>query len=296
MDYKSAAALVAIATVALASCGDKGQPKGQVVARVGNSEVTILDLKGELGNFRAPDAKTQKLAEQRALNSIVQRKVIAQEARKQKLDRTPEYVRQRERMDEILLDRTWQDQLARAVPAPSPDEVQQFVGQHPDIYAARKRIGIETIQFAAPADPALSKALAQLKTLDEVRALLTAQKVPFRGGNAEIDALATDPRLIDQLMKMKPNDIFIMPQNNSVLVGHATSVRVDPVSNDLAIRHATEYLKQQRTKEAVYRRFGGIVQAGLKNVKYAKGYEPPPLPKAASAPAARPVPAPVKSN
>jgi EpsD family peptidyl-prolyl cis-trans isomerase len=287
-----AVALAAVACVGLASCGDS-QPKGQVVAKVGKDEVTVLDLQAALGGFKAPDAKTRKAAEQQALGAIVQRKILAQAAHKQKIDKTPEYARLQEQMNETLLVRSWQEQVVKAVPAPSAEDAQQFVDQHPDLYSARKRFSVDALRFNLPNDPTLSKALQPLQSLEEVRALLTERKIPFANGQTEIDALAVDPRFVEQLMKIKSDDVFAVPQNGVVLVGHIVGMREDPVPNSVALRHATAYLRQMRVQEAVGRRFGGVVAAGMKDVKFAKGYEPPKpaAPAAAKAPAAPAAPA-----
>jgi EpsD family peptidyl-prolyl cis-trans isomerase len=287
-----AVALAAVACVGLASCGDS-QPKGQVVAKVGKDEVTVLDLQAALGGFKAPDAKTRKAAEQQALGAIVQRKILAQAAHKQKIDKTPEYARLQEQMNETLLVRSWQEQVVKAVPAPSAEDAQQFVDQHPDLYSARKRFSVDALRFNLPNDPTLSKALQPLHSLEEVRALLTERKIPFANGQTEIDALAVDPRFVEQLMKIKSDDVFAVPQNGVVLVGHIVGMREDPVPNSVALRHATAYLRQMRVQEAVGRRFGGVLAAGMKDVKFAKGYEPPKpaAPAAAKAPAAPAAPA-----
>lgn len=280
MKAKFAVALVAVACIGVASCGNGGKPKGQVVAKVGKDEVTVLDLQSELGGFKAPNAQIRKAAEQQALASIVSRKLLAQAAEKKKLDKSPEFARLKERTNETLLVRTWQEQLVRAVPTPSADEAQKFVTEHPDLYGARKRFAIDGVRFTAPNDPALAPALQPLTTLEQVRALLTERKIPFSNGSGELDAFAVDPRLVEQLVKLSPGEIFVLPQNNVVLVGVVNSVRTDPVPDTLAIRHATAYLKQTRTQESVQRQFGSVVQGGLKSVQYAKGFEPPkPLDK-----------------
>ena len=293
-----AVALAAAACVGLASCGG-GEPKGQVVAKVGKDEVTVLDLQAALAGFKAPDAKTRKAVEQQALGAIVQRKILAQAAHKAKIDKTPEYARLQEQTNEQLLVRTWQEQLIKAVPAPSADDAQKFVDSHPDLYSARKKFAVEALRFNLPNDPSLGAALQPLHTLDDVRALLTSRKIPFANGQTEIDALAVDPKFVEQLMRIKSDDVFAVPQNGVVLVGHITSMREEPVPNAQALRHATNYLRQTRVQEAVSRRFGGVVQAGMKDVKFAKGYELPKpaataaakAPGAAKAPAA-PAPAP----
>jgi EpsD family peptidyl-prolyl cis-trans isomerase len=291
MKVQFAVGLAMAACLGLGACGN-GEPKGQVVAKVGKDEITVLDLQAALANFKAPDAKSRKIAEQQALGAIVQRKILAQAAHKQKIDKTPEYARLQEQTNEQLLVRTWQEQLVKAVPAPSAEDAQKFVNEHPDLYGARKKFAVEALRFNLPNDPTLGAALQPLHTLDEVRALLTARKIPFANGETEIDALAVDPKFVEQLMRIKSDDVFAVPQNGVVLVGHIVSIREEPVPNALALRHATNYLRQTRVQEAVSRRFGGIVAAGMKDVKFAKGYEPPKAaPAAAKAPAAATKPA-----
>lgn len=286
MEMKSrfAACLVAVSCLSLAACGNGGAPKGQVVAKVGKEEVTVLDLQSAMAGVQTQNAAARKAAEQQALSAIVQRKILAQAARKQKFDKTPEFARQQQQLTEAHLVRDWQERLVKAVPTPTADEAQQFVTQHPDLYSARKRISVDVVTFAPPADPTLAKALQPLHTLDEVRALLTERKIAFQNSASQIDALAADPRLVDAVLKIKPDDVFVSAQGGGrIVVGHVTGVRLDPVANDLAIRHATEYLRRTRIQETMQRQFGSVVTQGLKTVTYAKGYGPP---KPAGKPAA----------
>ncbi|HZZ34030.1 MAG TPA: SurA N-terminal domain-containing protein [Phenylobacterium sp.] len=294
MKVQFAVAMAAVACVSLAACGNGGQPKGQVVAKVGKEEVTALDLQSALAGFKAPNAQVRKAAEQQALAQIVQRKLLAQAARKQKLDKTPEFARQQQQLTETLLIRDWQERLVKSVPPPNPDEVNQFIAQHPDLYGARKVFAVDVVRFVAPNDPTFAKTLQPMHTLDEVRTLLTERKIPFANNATQIDALAVDPRFVDQLLKLKPDDVFIVPQgNNTVIAGHISGIKVAPVPNDVATRHATEYLRRLRVQEAVNRQFGSVVQQGLKEVKYAKGYEAPkPAAVATAKPGAAPAGAP----
>ena len=295
MKVQFAGVLAAVACLGLASCGG-GQPKGQVVATVGKDEVTALDLQSQLANYHAPNAQARKAAEQQALNSIVQRKVLADAARDLKIDRTPEYARQKKQLDEALLVKVWQDQLVRAVPTPSQDEAQLFVGQHPDLYSAHKQFVIQGVRFATPTDPSLAEALKPLNTMDEVKALLTARNIQFAPAGGTVDSLSVDPRITEQFIKLPPGSVFVFPQGNAVFAGTVTDVKTDSVPSDVALRHATQLLKQQRIQETVARRFGAAVQSGLKNVKWAKGYAPPKPPAKAPAPAKPPPAAPAKQG
>jgi len=296
MNSKFAAAMAVVAFVGVASCGNGAQPKGQVVAKVGKDEITVLDLQGEMGGFKAPNAQIRKAAEQQALNAIIQRKLLVEAAEERKIDKSPEFSRQKERTNESLLVAAWQDQLVRAVPTPGLDEARKFINEHPDVYSARKRFTIDGLRFNAPNDPTLAAALQPLNTLDEVRALLTQRKIVFTGGSGELDAFSVDPRLVDQLIKLKPGEIFVLPQNNVVLVGTIAAARVDPVPDNLAVQHATNYLKQTRTRDSVQRQFGAVVQAGMKDVQYAKAFEPAKPPAKSAPKAASPVAPPAKPN
>jgi EpsD family peptidyl-prolyl cis-trans isomerase len=299
MKSRYSIALLAVACAGLISCGGKGEPKGQVVARVGKEEVTVLDLQSEMGGFQAPNAQVRKAAEQQVLTGIVERKLLAQAARKEKLDKTPEYARARQKADEALLVKTWEENLARAVPAPSPEEVQKFINEHPDLYAERKRISIVGVRFLPPTDKSVFQALQPLNTLPEVTALLTARNIPYKDAAGEIDALSVDPRFVDQLLKLKPDAVFVVPQSGAILVGRISGVRVDAVPPAIAKQHATNFIRSTRTREALTRRLAPVVQAGLKDVKYNKDYAPPPKPATpaakAPAPAAAPVVAPAAS-
>jgi EpsD family peptidyl-prolyl cis-trans isomerase len=287
--------LAAAACALLVGCGNK-TPTGQVVATIKGKEVTSAELNSELNGFAAPNPQIRKAAEQQALNAIIARKVLAQAAEKAGVGKTPEFALQERKLHETLLVQTWQAQIAKTVPAPSKEEVDKFVADHPDLYAARKVFVVEQIRFPRPSDPALIQAFRPLKTVPEVAALLTEHKVPFQLGQGQIDALQVGPDAVAQIEKLPPNDVFIVPQGNLLIGNHITETRTVPLAPDQATKHATGYLKQKRTQDALQRQFGGVLAGAKKDVIYAKAYQPPAPPKvgapAAAAPAAAAQPAP----
>jgi EpsD family peptidyl-prolyl cis-trans isomerase len=290
MKIRIVSTLAVIACLGVSSCdklGGNSRPTGQVVAKVGKDEITVLDLQAELNGYKAPDARAQKVAEQSALKAIIQRKIIAAQARKEKLDKTPEFAQQQSRTTDLLLVKDWQDRLVKAVPPPNLDEVRTFIAQHPDMYSQRKRLAVEGLRFAF--DPNLSEVLKPLNTLEEVEAVLTERKIAFQRGNSEIDALAVDPRFMAQLLKLPSGTLFVVPQGNAALVARIREIKVDPVPDNLAVRHATEFLRRQRVQEAVGRQANGVLAAAQTSVKYnnAKGSAPT---APAAAPAAAPAP------
>lgn len=277
--------LGAAACLLLAGCGkgDK-EPKGQVVATVNGDEITVIDLRNEMGNYRAPDAATRKLAERAALEQIIQRKLLVHAAEEAKLDKTPEFAQQKERVEEAFLVKFWQDRVVKSVPPPSKEEIERFVAANPDLYAQRKVFVIDQVRAPMINDRTVIDQMKPLKTLPEITALLASKNIQYQQGQAQMDALTVPPELLAQIMKLPPQEIFVLPQGGILTMNEIRETRVVPVSNDVAQRHAARYLQAQRTQQAVQREFGQALAAARKEkdaVRYAKAYEPT-APKAAA--------------
>jgi EpsD family peptidyl-prolyl cis-trans isomerase len=274
--------LFATACLVLAACGNK-QPSGQVVATVKGKEVTASELHAEMNGFNAPNEQIRKAAEQQALDQILARKVLADAAEKAGVGKTPEFALQKKRLEDTLLVQSWQQQIAKTVPPPSKDEVDKFIADNPNLYAEHKVFAVEQLRFPRVTDPAIVAGFKPLKTIAEVADYLKAHNIPSQLGQSQIDALAIGPAATDQIMKLPPGEVFILPANNLLVANHITETRVVPVPADAASKQAAAYLKQRRTQEALQRQFGQVLAAGKKDVVYAKAYQPATPAKAGAA-------------
>jgi EpsD family peptidyl-prolyl cis-trans isomerase len=289
MNLRYGVPVVASMCLLLGACGGDKTPKGQVAATVNKDEITLIDLRNEMGSYRAPDPKTQKLAERAALDQIVTRKLLAEAARKQKLDKTPEYAQAKEKLDETLLIRQWQERIVKSVPAPSKDEIERFVAGHPDLYTAHKVLLIDQIRMPRVNDAQLFNQLRPLNSLEEVAQLLASKKIPFQQGAGEVDTLQVPPDVVAKLLSLPAGEVFVLPQGELLVIGKIREVQVRPLPADVPAKHAQQLLKQTRTRETVQRELGSALAAARNDkeaVKYAKAFEPPP----AKAPAAKPAP------
>ena len=290
------AALALAVCLPLSGCGGSGKaPTGQVAARVNGKEVTVQEVQAELNGFNAPDAKSRKVAEQRALQNIVARKLLAKAAEDAGVAKTPEFARQKQRMEEGLLVQAWQNKLVKAVPDPAPEEVQQFITQHPEFYANHKVFAVDQLRIPPISDPKLIEELKPLNSLEAIGQVLTAHNIRFSSAKATIDALSVDPKLLDQIEKLPPGEVFVVPAQNMLIANKIEEAREVPVPSDVATKHATQFIKAQRSQESVRRQFGAVVSNPKAKVVYNKNYAPPaaakPAPAAGkAAPAAAPAP------
>jgi EpsD family peptidyl-prolyl cis-trans isomerase len=280
-------ALAVTGCVALVACnGAKKAPTGQVVATVGDKEITIRDLRAEMGANNAQDPKALKAAETAALRNVIGRDILADEARKEGLDKTPDFALQRQRLLDSLLVETLQRKVAAQVPQATREEAQQFVNSHPDMFAQRKVFVLDQLQMPRPNDPAIVKALEPLKTFDQIQALLTQDKIPFKRDTAALDALQADPRLVAAVLKLPPGELFVLPANGVLTVNQIKDTKIVPFTGDPAVSFAQQFITRQRTQEAVQRRFQSLFAAKKNTVTFSKEFEPPKPPATASSPAA----------
>jgi peptidyl-prolyl cis-trans isomerase C len=274
------ALVAAAAGVALAGChfpglgGGHKAPTGQVVATVDGREVTLRELNAEMGAAAYPDPKTRKAAEQVALRNIVARIVLADAARKQGLDKTPDFALQKQRVIDTLLAQSLQQKLVAAVPQPTKEEAQNFISSHPDTFLERKMFVVDQIRM--PRVPLeVLKALEPLKTMEEIEAVLVKDNIPHQRVDATLDAVGADPRLVDFVLKLPANEVFVLPSNDGLMVNRIKETKVVPFTGDPATAYAIKWLARQRTQESVGRSFNQLLTASASKIQFNKDYAPP---------------------
>jgi len=267
-----------IAALSLGACRIPGMkpkaPTGQVVATVNGHEITQLDLQAEMAGANATDPKVLKALQQRALETIITRDIVADAARKQKLDKTPEFAIQQKRATDNLLAQLLEQKLVAAVPAPSDDEAQRYVTDHPEMFAQRKVYQLDTIRFASPA-PAVLNGMQPLNTMAEVDTYLTANHVPHDRGTANLDPLTSDPQLVEKFTKLPAGAVFIYGNGGTSYANQLKEVHDAPITGPNAQKAAQALLKRQRTQLAVSRQLRQEVTQGAAKVQYNPAYAPP---------------------
>lgn len=184
-------------------------------------------------------------------------------------------------MTELLLIQMYQGQLARQVPAPSREEVDKYISAHPDLYAARKVFTVDQVRMARPADNTLIDALRPLTSMEDVVAMLAQRNIPFQRGGDKIDAVRVGPQIAEQVTKLPPNEVFVIPVGNLLTVNRILQTETVPFTGEPAATQASQAIKNQRIQEAVTRQIGSVVTASKKDIVYNKAYQPAAPAKAA---------------
>lgn len=276
--------LMLSAALVLASCGqgkDGKAPSGQVVATVDGQEITASQLRLEMGDAPS-DPAAAAAAQQGALQSIVNRKLLVAAAKDRKLDDSPLAAMVKDRAGEMALVQLLQMNLAGTVPKVSDSEVAEFVSSHPATFSQRKLISVDLL-IVPQIQAALVKQMEPLDTLEQIKALLDANKVRYLPSAQVVDTLNVNPDAAARIATMNTNDVFVSPAGSGVAVSRITGSETVPLTGAEALGAARIMLAQQRSAAQVNISLEQLVKNGQSKVKINPQYQAKPAAPAAGA-------------
>ena len=262
-----------VATLLMTSgCGKKAT--GQVVAVVNGDEITLDELNAELNSVNLPPSADKKLAMRQLLQQVVDRRLLAQTAKGQGLDRDPAYVTQQRRMNEDLLVRMYAKKSADTIPVPTASEIDKYIAEHPMIFGSRTRYKLDQIRFEMPADPSKLKALETDHSMDAITARLTSMGIKFQRGNSALDSGSVAPAALKQVTSLPPGEPFITPAGRQIAVSVITGTEPLPVPEAQVRPLAVQALRNDSLNKIGETRLKEARAKG--KIEYQPGYEAPP--------------------
>ena len=253
-------------------CGKKAT--GQVVAVVNGDEITLDELNTELNSVNLPPSADKKLAMRQLLQQVVDRRLLAQTAKGQGLDRDPAYVTQQRRMNEDLLVRMYAKKSADTIPVPTASEIDKYIAEHPMIFGSRTRYKLDQIRFEMPADPSKLKALETDHSMDAITARLTSMGIKFQRGNSALDSGSVAPAALKQVTSLPPGEPFITPAGRQIAVSVITGTEPLPVPEAQVRPLAVQALRNDSLNKIGETRLKEARAKG--KIEYQPGYEAPP--------------------
>jgi EpsD family peptidyl-prolyl cis-trans isomerase len=266
---------VACALLVLAGCHfQKAKaPTGQVVATVGNREITVRELHAEASATFAPFASNEKLREQEAFRALLERVILASAARDQGLDKDPQFLLLEQRQTDALLAQRLEAKIAAGVPAPTKEEAEQFELGNPNMFAERKIFHIDQIRMIRPADKSIIAKLEPLKTLDDVAAFLTRSNISFQRGTNILDAVGQNPTLTNKIVALAPQEIFILASPTEIFIDHIRDTETQPFVGESATRYALSVLRAEHIQAAVQRGVVALLAKAHGSVRLNKDFQ-----------------------
>lgn len=242
--------------VTLSACGKSGQTGAtQVAAKVGSEEISVHQVNQVLRSVNpgdAPQDEMQKI-KQGILEKLIDQELAVEQATASKLHRSPEVVTQIEAARREILVRAYMQQVASSQPKPSSQEVAQYYGEHPELFAQRR---IYTVQeVIVPPAPGIENQLRRLATgersVEEASAWLQSQNIKFNAGGATRAAEQIPLDLLAQMHQLKDGQSVVLPSRQAITLLRITSTQSVPLSAAEAAPRIESFLANQRMAQAV---------------------------------------------
>lgn len=257
-------------SLTLSGCDKFGKkdaaPTGQVVATVNGTEITVADIRQEMG-FIGDASKADAALNQAALDAVISRRLLSDAAMEEKLDNLPSTAVLQEKARQAVLVEALTRKLRASAPPVSREEAEQYVNEHPASFAQRRIFVVN--QLIVPNGGAdLAKAMEPLDTIEQIEALLNSRKIGFNRTVGTIDALSIDGGAAEKIAQLPGSAVFVSPEGSLIRVNHIRDVAIQPLTGEPAIKVAQELLSARRASNIVNNRVEDILKKGRANVKY----------------------------
>ncbi|WP_156680273.1 hypothetical protein [Sphingomonas profundi] len=253
-----------LALLATAACGER-KPSGQTVATVNGEDVTLSEL-----NLEAKGAATKE-GRAAALQAIIDRKLFAEDARKQGLEKEPAYILEQRRAAELLLAQRNVAVLVRnAQRTPSESDVNAYLARYGGATGGQRILMVDQLRFPAPKTEAEYDALKPVKTNDALAEMLRGRGAAVNRGTIDVDsATLTDDVLKALLTSGEP---IITVQGGMAISSQLVGSRPSERSGTDVAEIARKRLVLERVDAAIKQRAKALRDEG--QITYANDYKP----------------------
>ncbi|EDL49319.1 hypothetical protein [Erythrobacter sp. SD-21] len=261
----------------LVACEGGEAPTGQVAATVDGREITVGQINDELrASGIQADQSNEELAN-RALDAIINRSILAAEARDRELDTTPAGSLALLRAQDVAMVDMLRRDIQANSPPPSDEEARQFMSANPAMFADRFVSVIEQLVVPSLPDGAMQR-LEDLDTLPEVRSFLNELGIKYQTTMGSIDSLTIAPAVAKQIVGLQEGEVYILPQGEGARINAIVSRQTLPIRGDEALQLAQGMVTQQRATSQAESVFRSILDEKKATVRYAENYSAPEQP------------------
>lgn len=288
---QSALAVTLMAVALLTACGSEsgGEKKAtQVAAKVNADEVTVHQINAALPRLNNPTPEQAKAASKQVLERLVDQQLFIQKAMEAKLDRDPQVMTAIENSKREILARSWLERAMAGAAKPKPDEIKDFYGKHPELFAERRIYQLQevSLQLKPEQTAALGAALKGMKTLNDVVAYAKANNIPASANNSVRAAEQLPMEFAARIHTMKDGEIVAVPGKGGVAVVQIARSQSQPLTEEKATPFIEQFLQNKARMEVAQNELKALRAAA--KIEYMGDFAK----AAAEAPAAEAAPAP----
>lgn len=261
-------------SLAVIASGCDRKAEGQTVAVVNGEEITASELNAELTNANLPPDVDRKQVTARVLQTMIDRRLLAQQAKEENLDKSPEFLSRQRRLTEDLLIGMLAQRQMNTAQLPSANEITQFEASRPQMFGKREIWGLQQIHYATPADPKVQQRIMATKSLDELATVLTQAGVAFERAQNRIDTSVVPSNMYAKIATLPEGEPFIVPAGGRSIASVVVARQPAPRTGADARPIAVAAMRRDQGAKFMENRVKSLRQAA--KIEYKEGYGPAP--------------------
>ncbi|KAF3998382.1 EpsD family peptidyl-prolyl cis-trans isomerase [Glaciimonas immobilis] len=220
--------MVSFFVLSLTGCSDRNKNTSKILLWVNGDEITTRQLDAELvRSSSAPGSNPEDPPNIRkqALEGLVDRKILLQEAKRKKMDRDPKVIQLIEIYKTYAIVQAYLETLAGTTGSPSQKNVGDYIHGNEKLFLRRKMLDINQLSIASREFSSQLKAVMDAgKSLDEVEAWLIGRKIAYVRIAASYDSADLPDDVFSQLQNIGTNHLFVIEEGDRDLLSVVTNM------------------------------------------------------------------------
>ncbi len=271
MSRRGAQALALAAVAALAACGRHGTDSSQVVASVGQDEITETQVNHALerqANMRPDQVES---ASRQAVSTLVDQTIVLQKARDLKIDRDERVMQSIESAKRELVVSAYLNRIADGAAKPSDKEIQAYYDENPDLFSKRRVFAFEEVAVDAPPERAkeIEAQLTTFKSPAEMGAYLKEKQIAAHAKQTTLAAENVPMALLKRVAALAPGQGLIVTNEGAMRMLFLKATQDAPMTLEQARGPITVFLVAQARRQAVQNEMASL-HAGAKVAYFGK--------------------------
>lgn len=235
----------------LSACERSDAPTGDavVVAKVNTDEITLGRLKAAIKRAALVDPAPLRAMPDVAMDTLIRQSLAAEQARKLKLDKTPEVRMSVDEAAREILANAYFEHLAAQAEKPNSEEIHAYYVAHPELFRDRRLYSLKEIALPGDAQSAINEILSRARGMDEIAHQLRRRGIEFQV-TSSIRAPETLPLdMLPRLSGARLGDVVSYHGDGVAYVAQVIGILNAPVGEDAAHERITKFLEHVRAKE-----------------------------------------------
>ena len=265
--------IIAVVALTVIASGCTRKAEGQTVAVVNGEEITAPDLNFALSQAKVPDGTPKDTARNQVLQQLVDRRLLAEQARKEGIDKTPEYMNRVRLADEQLLITMLADRRLNTAQLPSDREIQNYIATHPETFANRETWELDQVMYPTPTTDVVKKQIIGAHSIDQLLTVLQQNKVAYTRQKNHIDTAIVPPEIYSKLTTVPAGEPFAVTAGGRTIANAIVGREPHPVTGDQAKPVAVDAMRKAQTGKGLEQLLKTLRSSA--KIEYQAGYGPP---------------------